>query len=45
MPAFLNAMQDYLVDVNNPPAGGVGNQSRVMIDKLADFLGTISSQK
>lgn len=41
---FLNAMQDYLVDVNNPPAGGVGNQSRVMIDKLADFLGTISSQ-
>ena len=41
---FLNAMQDYLVEVNNPPAGGVGNQSRVMIDKLADFLGTISSQ-
>ncbi|TMP75799.1 flagellar hook-associated protein FlgL [Pseudoalteromonas sp. S1608] len=41
---FLNAMQDYLVDVNNPPAAGVGNQSRVMIDKLADFLGTISSQ-
>ena len=41
---FLNAMQDYLVDVNNPPVGGVGNQSRVMIDKLADFLGTISSQ-
>ncbi|QBJ62316.1 flagellar hook-associated protein FlgL [Pseudoalteromonas sp. DL-6] len=42
--SFLNAMQDYLFDVNNPPAGGVGNQSRVMIDKLADFLGTISSQ-
>lgn len=41
---FLNAMQDYLVEVNNPPAGGVGDQSRVMIDKLADFLGTISSQ-
>ncbi|MEL0642278.1 flagellar hook-associated protein FlgL [Pseudoalteromonas aliena] len=42
--SFLNAMKDYLVDVNNPPAGGVGNQSRVMIDKLADFLGTISGQ-
>lgn len=41
---FLNAMQDYLVEVNNPPVGGVGNQSRVMIDKLADFLGTISTQ-
>jgi flagellar hook-associated protein 3 FlgL len=41
---FLNAMQDYLVEVNNPPAGGVGDQSRVMIDKLADFLGSISSQ-
>lgn len=41
---FLNAMQDYLIEVNNPPAGGVGDQSRVMIDKLADFLGTISSQ-
>ena len=41
---FLNAMQDYLGEVKNPPAGGVGNQARVMIDKLADFLGTISSQ-
>ena len=41
---FLNAMQDYLIEVNNPPVGGVGDQSRVMIDKLADFLGTISSQ-
>ncbi|GAB0112109.1 flagellar hook-associated protein FlgL [Pseudoalteromonas distincta] len=42
--SFLNAMKDYLVDVNNPPVGGVGNQSRVMIDKLADFLSTISGQ-
>ena len=33
---FLNAMQDYLVDVNNPPAGGVGNQSRVMIVVFVD---------
>ncbi|AQP98976.1 flagellar hook-associated protein 3 [Pseudoalteromonas aliena] len=41
---FLNAMKDYLVDVNNPPAGGVGAQSRVMIDKLAGFLSTISGQ-
>lgn len=41
---FLNAMKDYLVDVNNPPAGGVGDESRVMIDKLAGFLSTISGQ-
>ncbi|WP_404338614.1 flagellar hook-associated protein FlgL [Pseudoalteromonas mariniglutinosa] len=41
---FLNAMQDYLVDVNNPPAAGVGPESRAMIDKLADFLGTITGE-
>jgi len=42
--SFLNAMKDYLVDVNNPPAGGVENQSRAMIDKLAEFLGTIGGE-
>ncbi|WP_193049228.1 flagellar hook-associated protein FlgL [Pseudoalteromonas undina] len=41
---FLNDMKDYLAVVNNPPAGGVGNESRVMIDKLAGFLSTISGQ-
>lgn len=41
---FLNSMQDYLTIVSNPPAGGVGTESRVMIDKIAGFLGTISSQ-
>jgi flagellar hook-associated protein 3 FlgL len=41
---FLNAMKDYLVDVNNPPAAGVGNESRVMIDELASFLETITGE-
>lgn len=41
---FLNAMKDYLVDVNNPPAAGVGNESRVMIDELASFLATITGE-
>jgi flagellar hook-associated protein 3 FlgL len=41
---FLNAMKDYLVDVNNPPAAGVGNQSRVMIDQLSSFLATITGE-
>ncbi|WP_159817195.1 flagellar hook-associated protein FlgL [Colwellia sp. 20A7] len=39
---FLNAMKDYLVDINNPPATGVGNESRAMITELATFLGTIT---
>jgi flagellar hook-associated protein 3 FlgL len=41
---FLNAMKDYLVDVNNPPAAGVGNESRVMIDELSGFLATITGE-
>ncbi|MBU2925579.1 flagellar hook-associated protein FlgL [Colwellia sp. 4_MG-2023] len=41
---FLNAMKDYLVDVNNPPATGVGNESRVMIDELSSFLATITGE-
>ena len=41
---FLNAMKDYLVDINNPPATGVGDESRVMIDELAGFLATITGE-
>jgi len=41
---FLNAMKDYLVDINNPPAIGVGNESRVMIDELSGFLATITGE-
>jgi flagellar hook-associated protein 3 FlgL len=41
---FLNAMKDYLVDINNPPATGVGNESRAMITELATFLGTITGE-
>lgn len=41
---FLNDMAAFLVDVNNPPAGGVGTQSRDMLDSLSGFLETISSQ-
>jgi len=42
--SFLNAMNDYLALINNPPAGGVGNQSRIMIDKLSEFLTTINGE-
>ena len=41
---FLNAMKDYLVDINNPPATGVGDESRVMIDELSGFLATITGE-
>jgi flagellar hook-associated protein 3 FlgL len=41
---FLNAMKDYLIDVNNPPAAGVGDESRVMIDELSGFLATITGE-
>lgn len=41
---FLNAMQDYLALVENPPANGVGEQSRAMIDNLSAYLGHITSQ-
>ena len=39
---FLNSMKDYLVDITNPPVAGLGDESRVMMDVLADFLGTIT---
>ncbi|MCQ8877509.1 flagellar hook-associated protein FlgL [Pseudoalteromonas shioyasakiensis] len=41
---FLNAMKNYLVDIANPPATGVGVQSRAMMDKLSGFLGTITGE-
>lgn len=41
---FLNAMQDYLQVITNPPAEGVGDQSRDMIDMLGVFTGTITSE-
>lgn len=41
---FLNTMHDYLVTIANPPAAGVGDQSRDMINNLSDFLGHITGQ-
>jgi len=41
---FLNAMKDYLVVMENPTVGGVGDESRLMIDELAGFLQTITGE-
>lgn len=36
---FLNDLQDYVALLQAPPAGGVGNESRAMLDKLSTVLG------
>lgn len=41
---FLNAMKDYLDLIDNPPAAGVGNESRTMINNLSDYLGHITGE-
>ncbi|MBU3023136.1 flagellar hook-associated protein FlgL [Aestuariibacter sp. A3R04] len=41
---FLNDMNDYLAIVASPPATGVGNESRYMLDSIEDFLGTLTGQ-
>lgn len=41
---FLNDMKDYLALVSSPPATGVGNESRDMLNSIDDFLTTLSGQ-
>jgi len=41
---FLNAMKDYLDLIDNPPAAGVYNESRTMINNLSDYLGHITGE-
>lgn len=36
---FLNDLQDYVALMQAPPAGGAGNESRAMLDKLSTVLG------
>lgn len=36
---FLNDLQDYVALLQAPPAAGVGNESRTMLDKLSTLLG------
>lgn len=36
---FLNDLQDYVALLQAPPAGGAGNESRAMLDKLSTVLG------
>jgi len=36
---FLNDLQDYVALLQAPPVGGVGNESRAMLDKLSTVLG------
>lgn len=40
---FLNDLQDYVALLQAPPAGGVGNESRAMLDKLSAVLGDTTS--
>lgn len=40
---FLNDLQDYVALLQTPPAGGVGNESRAMLDKLSAVLGDTTS--
>ncbi|HJS14165.1 flagellar hook-associated protein FlgL [Rheinheimera sp.] len=40
---FLNDLQDYVALLQAPPAGGVGNESRAMLDKLSTVLGDTTS--
>ncbi|MBU0911174.1 MAG: flagellar hook-associated protein FlgL [Gammaproteobacteria bacterium] len=40
---FLNDLQDYVTLLQAPPAGGVGNESRAMLDKLNTVLGNTTS--
>lgn len=40
---FLNDLQDYVALLQTPPAGGVGNESRAMLDKLSTVLGDTTS--
>ena len=41
---FLNQMQAYLTLVASPPAAGVGNQSRAMMDNINTFMGAITGE-
>jgi flagellar hook-associated protein 3 FlgL len=40
---FLNDLQDYVALLQAPPAGGAGNESRAMLDKLSTVLGDTTS--
>lgn len=40
---FLNDLQDYVALLQAPPAGGAGNESRAMLDKLSTMLGNTTS--
>lgn len=41
---FLNEMQTYLDLISTAPAGGVGNESRNMLDRISGFLATVSGE-
>ena len=40
---FLNDLQDYVALLQAPPAGGAGNESRAMLDKLSAVLSDTTS--
>lgn len=41
---FLNQMQSYLDLINTNPAAGVGDESRLMIDNISNFLANVSGE-
>lgn len=41
---FLNQMQQYLELINSTPAGGVGDESRQMIDNINGFLANVTGE-
>lgn len=41
---FLNEMQTYLDLINSVPAGGVGDESRDMLNHISSFLATVSGE-